>query len=45
MFGSRVRFGVTYKTNQTGFDIYCRKYEHNFRNLLHSDNFLGSKGC
>ena len=31
MFGSKVRYGVTYKTNQKSFDIYRRKYWHEFK--------------
>ena len=31
MFGSKVRYGITYKTNQKSFDIYRRKYEHDFK--------------
>lgn len=31
LFGSRVRFGISYKTNQSGFIIYTRKYFHNFK--------------
>ena len=31
MFGSRVKYCITYKTNQKSFDIYRRKYEHDFK--------------
>ena len=31
MFGSKVRYGVTYKTNQRSFDIYRRKFQHDFK--------------
>lgn len=31
MFGARVRYGVSYKTNQPGFTLYSRKYFHNFK--------------
>jgi hypothetical protein len=30
MFGSKVKYGITYKTNSSSFDIYRRKYEHNY---------------
>lgn len=30
MFGPKVRYCVTYKNNQRSFDIYRRKYEHDF---------------
>ena len=44
MFGSRVRYGITYKTNQKSFDIYRRKYEHDFKVNVVSENYDGSKG-
>ena len=31
MIGSKVRYAITYKTNERGFDIYQRKYMHNLR--------------
>lgn len=31
MFGKRVRYGITYKTNQTGFQVYRRKFMHNLK--------------
>lgn len=45
MFGPRVRFSITYKTNQPGFQIYRRKYFHNYRVRLTDHNNEGSKGC
>ena len=44
MFGSRVRYSITYKTNQRNFEIYTRKYTHNFRVNLRAENFEGSLG-
>ena len=44
MFGSRVRYCITYKTNQKSFDIYRRKYEHDFRVNVVEDNLDGSRG-
>ena len=44
MFGAKVRYGITYKTNQKAFTIYRRKYEHNFKVPVVSDNLEGSKG-
>lgn len=38
IFGSRVRYGIAYKTNTRGFDIYTRKYEHDFKVNVHSQN-------
>ena len=31
MFGRRVRYGISYKTNECSFEIYRRKYMHNLR--------------
>ena len=31
MFGARVRYGITYKHDQPGFQIFTRKYFHNFK--------------
>ena len=44
MFGTRVRYGITYKTNQPGLQIYTRKFYHNFRVSLTNENFEGAKG-
>ena len=44
MFGSKVRYCITFKTNQKGFEVYRRKYEHNFKSLLYKANFEGSNG-
>ena len=44
MFGSKVRYGITYKTNQRAFHVYRRKYEHDFRVPILMDNYEGSKG-
>ena len=30
MFGSKVKYGITYKTNEKSFDIHRRKYEHDY---------------
>ena len=43
MIGSKVRFAVTYKTNERNFDVYQRKYMHNFRVCTDDQNFEGSK--
>jgi hypothetical protein len=45
MFGTRVRYGITYKTNQPGLTIYTRKYYHNFRVTITPENFEGAKGA
>lgn len=44
MFGSKVRYGITYKTNQRSFDVYRRKYQHNIQTVVNNDNFEGCKG-
>ena len=31
MFGPRVNYCITYMTNQNGFDIYRRKFNHAFK--------------
>ena len=43
MFGRKVRNGVTYKTNQTGFDIYQRHSMHNLRVCVTAEDFEGSR--
>lgn len=44
MFGSKVKYGITYKTNQKSFSIYTKKYLHNFKVNVNPDNLEGSKG-
>jgi len=44
MFGSKVRFGVMYKVNQPGFDVYRRKYYHNYKIAISSENYEGAFG-
>jgi len=44
MFGSKVRYGISYKTNQKSFVIYRRKYEHNFKVPVANENYEGAKG-
>ena len=36
MFGSRVRYGITYKTNERSFHVYKRKFTHDF--IVNIDN-------
>lgn len=45
MFGSKVRFCVTFKTNQPNFSIYCRKYYHNFKVAISNENLEGAVGA
>ena len=44
MFGSKVKYGITYKTNQKSFDIYRRKFEHDFKVNVVKQNLDGCKG-
>ena len=44
MFGSKVRYCITYKTNQTSFDVYRRKYVHDYRVNVVNNNLDGSAG-
>lgn len=44
MFGSKVRFGVSYKQNEPSFQIWSRKYYHNFKVNLSSKNLEGAVG-
>jgi hypothetical protein len=44
MFGSKVRYGISFKTNQKSFDIWSRKYEHSFNANVVKKNLDGSIG-
>jgi hypothetical protein len=44
MFGTRVRYGITFKANQPGFQIYTRKYFHNFKVAITTQNYEGAVG-
>jgi len=44
MIGRRVRFGITYKTNQPGFVIFARTSYHNFKVTIDTNNWEGSCG-
>lgn len=44
MFGSKVRYCVTYKTNQKSFDIYRRRCWHDFKVPITEENLEGSLG-
>jgi len=44
MFGKRVRFGISYKTNQPGFVVYTRASYHNFKVAISPNNMEGSTG-
>ena len=44
MFGSKVRYGISFKTNQKSFDIWSRKYEHSFNANVVKKNLDGAIG-
>ena len=44
MFGSAVRYCITYKTNEKSFFIYTRKFIHDFKVKVAYDNFEGALG-
>ena len=44
MFGSKVKYGITYKTNQETFYMWTRKYMHDFRVSVAEENLEGSIG-
>ena len=44
MFGARVRYGITYAVNQPDFQIYSRKYYHNFKVTTDTKNYEGAMG-
>ena len=43
MFGSKVRYGITYKINEKSFNIYRRKYEHEYMVNVLQENLEGAK--
>ena len=43
MFGSKVRYGISYKANQRSFQIYRRAYWHNFKVPILQENLERSK--
>ena len=42
MFGPKVKYGITYKTNQRSFRVYRRRYEHDFIVPVQRDNLEGA---
>jgi hypothetical protein len=44
MFGSKVRYCITYKTNQKSFDVWSRQYHHGFNSNVVSENLNGTIG-
>ena len=44
MFGSAVKYCVTFKTNQKDLNIYTRKSTHDFRVYVAQDNYEAQIG-
>jgi len=44
MFGAKVRYGISFKANEPGFKIYTRKYFHNFKVAITTNNYEGAVG-
>lgn len=44
MFGPKVKYGITYKTNEQSFDIFRRKYVHDFKVNTVALDLDGSRG-
>ena len=44
MFGSRVKYGISFKLNEKSFNIYRRKYQHNLKVQIDDQNLEGAQG-
>lgn len=44
MFGAKVKYGITFKSNEPSIDIYRRKYEHDFKVCTVEMDLDGSRG-
>ena len=44
MYGKKVQYCITYKTNQRNFDIFSAKQRHNFRVQKTHENMEGAEG-
>lgn len=44
MFGSKGKYGITYKQNEGNFDVYRRKYVHDYKVTVVHEDFDGSRG-
>ena len=42
MIGATKRYSITYKQNESSFDIYQRMYQHNLRVCVDDRNFEGA---
>lgn len=43
LFGSRVRYCITFKLNQKSFEVYKRKYVHDLKANVVKENLEGCK--
>ena len=41
MFGSKVRYGITFKQGEKIFTLYRRKYQHNMKVCVDDSNYEG----
>lgn len=44
MFGPKVKFCITYKNNERGFDVYTRKFTHGLKINVIKEDLEGSHG-
>jgi hypothetical protein len=44
MFGKKVKYGITFKTNEKSFDIYRKKYVHDFKVCAVNEDMDGARG-
>ena len=44
MVGIKEKYSIAYKTNEKEFDLYRKKYEHDFKVAVVKEHFEGSKG-
>ena len=44
MFGRKVKYCITYKLNERMFNVYRRKFKHNFKVPVIQENLEGSQG-
>lgn len=39
MFGPKVKYSITFRHNQPGFDVFRKKYQHSFKSLFVEENY------
>ena len=45
LIGTKVRFGIAFKTSQPDFEIFTRRQYHNFKVCIDTHCFEGAVGC